>query len=127
MIRRESDVCIIGGGISAALLAQKLSELRPNLSIRVIEVGKRVFDLEKRFEYRKRHLEYNENPWPGDAIPELSAEGVISRNMAVGGSALHWGGTCNRFSDEDLRLQSVYGLAVEWPVGWAAHERYCSA
>ena len=52
MIRRESDVCIIGGGISAALLAQKLSELRPNLSIRVIEAGKRFFDLEKREECR---------------------------------------------------------------------------
>ena len=28
MPRLESDVCIIGGGISSAMLAQKLAELR---------------------------------------------------------------------------------------------------
>jgi len=32
--------------------------------------------------------------------------------MAVGGSALHWGGTCI-FPDEDLRLNRFYGLAVD--------------
>src|SRR5260370_40510394 len=98
MIRRESDVCIIGGGISAALLAQKLSELRPNLSIRVIEAGKRFFDLEKRYEYSKRQLEYNEKRWPGDAIPEQLAEGVMGGAMAVGGWARHLGGSCRRLA-----------------------------
>ena len=44
MIRRESDVCIIGGGISPVLLAQKLSALRPNLSIRVIQMRERFLD-----------------------------------------------------------------------------------
>jgi L-2-hydroxyglutarate oxidase LhgO len=32
----ECDVCVVGGGISAALLAQKLTELRPGLSIIVV-------------------------------------------------------------------------------------------
>ena len=31
----ESDVCIIGGGITSAMLAQKLAELRPALHITV--------------------------------------------------------------------------------------------
>ena len=39
MRRFESDVCIIGGGISAALLSQKLRELRPNATI--IKEGER--------------------------------------------------------------------------------------
>ena len=39
MRRVESDVCIIGGGISAAMLAQKLSELRPGASISVVDAG----------------------------------------------------------------------------------------
>jgi choline dehydrogenase-like flavoprotein len=48
--------------------------------------------------------------------------------MAVGGLALHWGGACNRFSEEDLRLRSMYGLAVDWPLEWADLERYyCEA
>jgi quinoprotein glucose dehydrogenase len=44
--------------------------------------------------------------------------------MAVGGLALHWGGACNRFSEEDLRLRSMYGLATDWPLEWNELERY---
>ena len=46
MPRFESDVCIIGGGISAAMLAQKLAELRPSLAITVVEAGRKLLDLE---------------------------------------------------------------------------------
>jgi len=124
----ECDVCIIGGGITAAMLAQKLSELRPSLSITVVEAGKKIFDLENRMEYRRRSLDYAENPWPGDFIEDQAAKGVISRTMAVGGSALHWGGTCNRFSEEDLRLHSLYGLYTDWPMEWRELEKfYCEA
>jgi len=124
----ESDLCIIGGGISAALLAQKVAELRPGTSIIVVEAGDRLFDTKKRALDRQRSLAYGENPWPGDFIEDQSAEGVISRTMAVGGSALHWGGVTNRFSEEDLRLKSMYGLAADWPIEWAELERYyCEA
>ncbi len=128
MPRYESDVCIIGGGISAAMLAQKLSELRPGIAITVVEAGRSLFDLEKRMDYRRRSLDYGENPWPGDFIEDQSAKGIISRTMAVGGSALHWGGTCNRFSEEDLRLKSMFGLATDWPIEWKQLEKYyCEA
>jgi glucose dehydrogenase len=128
MARRESDVCIIGGGISAAMLAQKLTELRPGISITVVEAGQRLFDLENRMEYRRRSTEYGENAWPGDFIPDQAAKGGISRTMAVGGQALHWGGTCNRFSEEDTRLKSMFGLATDWPIEWKELERfYCEA
>jgi len=126
--RYESDVCIIGGGITAAMLAKKLSELRPGVSITIVEAGKRLFDLENRMQYRQRQIDYNENPWPGDFIEDQAAKGIISRTMAVGGSALHWGGTCNRFSEEDLRLKSMYGLARDWPIEWKELEKfYCEA
>lgn len=125
---RESDVVIIGGGVTAAMLAEKLAELRPSWSIVIVEAGKRLFDVENRFEYRRRNLEYGENIWPGDFVEDQGADGIISRTMAVGGSALHWGGVCNRFSEEDTRLRSLYGLAVDWPIEWAELERfYCEA
>ncbi len=124
----ECDICIIGGGISAALLAQKLAELRPGISIIVVEAGARLFDFENRAARRQRMIEYGENAWPGDAIADQSADGIISRTMAVGGSAMHWGGVTNRFSAEDLRLKSLYGLAVDWPLEWADLEaHYCEA
>ena len=124
----ESDVCIVGAGISSAMLAQKLSELRPGATITIVEAGRSIFDFENRFKYRERMIDYDENPWPSDFIEDQSAEGIISRTMAVGGLALHWGGVCNRFSEEDLRLKSTYGLYVDWPVEWVELEKfYCEA
>ncbi len=124
----ETDLCVIGGGISAAMLAQKLSELKPGLAITVVEAGSTIFDFENRMAYRQRSLDYGENAWPGDLIEDQAGAGVISRTMAVGGSALHWGGVTNRFSEEDLTLKSRYGLAVDWPLTWTDLERhYCEA
>jgi quinoprotein glucose dehydrogenase len=128
MAVHESDICIIGGGITAAMVAEKLAALRPNLSVIVVEAGRSLFDAENRAEYRKRSLDYGENQWPGDFVADQAADGIISRTMAVGGSALHWGGVCNRFSEEDTRLKSLYGLAVDWPIEWADLEKfYCEA
>jgi quinoprotein glucose dehydrogenase len=128
MPRYDADVVIVGGGITAAMIAEKLAELKPGLSIVVVEAGKRLFDNERRFEYRQRSLDYGENQWPGDFVTDQAARGVISRAMAVGGSALHWGGVCSRFSEEDLRLRSMYGLAVDWPMEWKDLEKfYCEA
>jgi choline dehydrogenase-like flavoprotein len=128
MARHEADVVIIGGGITAAMVAEKLSELKPGASIIVVEAGKRLFDFENRFDYRQRNLDYGENMWPGDFVADQAARGIISRTMAVGGSALHWGGVCNRYSEEDTRLKSLYGMAVDWPIEWADLEKhYCEA
>jgi len=123
MAVHECDVCIIGGGITSALLAEKLSELRPASTIAIVEAGRSIFDRENRGRYRLRAMDYGEHPWSGDYIEDQQAKGIISMTMAVGGLALHWGGACNRFSEEDLRLKSLYGLAVDWPLDWAELER----
>mgnify|MGYP003694592117 CR=1 FL=1 len=105
MAVHESDICIIGGGITSAMLAEKLSELRPGASITVVEAGRSIFDAQNRGRYRERAMAYGEHPWPDDYIEDQQADGIISMTMAVGGLALHWGGACNRFSEEDLRLK----------------------
>jgi len=124
MAVHESDICIIGGGITSAMLAQKLSTLKPEASITVVEAGRSIFDVQNRGRYRQRALEYGEHPWPDDFIEDQQGTGTISMTMAVGGLALHWGSACNRFSEEDLRLKSMYGLAADWPIEWAELERY---
>src|SRR5579871_1072578 len=124
----DTDVLIIGGGITSAMLAQKLSELRPALHITVVEAGRSIFDAQNRGRYRQRALDYGEHPWHDDYLADQQADGIISMTMAVGGLALHWGGACNRFSEEDLRLKSMYGLAVDWPIAWSELETYyCEA
>ena len=92
MTVHECDVCIIGGGITSAMLAQKLSEIRPSLHITVVEAGRSIFDVENRGRYRERAIAYGEHPWPEDYVEDQQADGIISMTMAVGGLALHWGG-----------------------------------
>ena len=120
----ETDICVIGGGITAAMVVEKIAELKPDLKITVVEAGRSIFDRENRLEYHKRSIDYGEHPWHDDFIEDQRARGMISMTMAVGGQALHWGGACNRFSEEDLRLKSMYGLADDWPIEWAELERW---
>jgi len=124
----EADAVIIGGGVTAAMVAEKLAEVHPDWRVIVVEAGRRLFDAENRYRYRQRSLDYGENVWPGDFVEDQGGRGIVSRTMAVGGSALHWGGVCNRFSEEDTRLHSLYGLAIDWPIEWAELEKhYCEA
>ena len=121
----EADVCVIGAGISSAILAEKLSELRPGLAITVVEAGSALFDVASRVRARQRALDYGENPWPGDLLEDQAgAEGLTALTMAVGGLALRWGGACNRFSAEDFRLKSMYGLAEDWALSYEDLEPY---
>ena len=113
----ESDICIIGSGITAALLAEKVAAER-DASIVVVEAGDEVRDLADRPVRRERYVAYGENPWPDDHLPAQSAEGIQSRSMQVGGLAMHWGGVTPRFSPEDFRLQSLYGVADDWPISY---------
>jgi quinoprotein glucose dehydrogenase len=124
----ESDVCIIGGGLCSAMLAEKLSDLRPGLAITVVEAGSSLFDFGNRLKYRQRVLDYGESAWPGDVLEDQAGAEGFCLTMAVGGQALRWGSAANRFSEEDLRLKSMYGLAVDWPLSWAEMEKaYCEA
>jgi quinoprotein glucose dehydrogenase len=124
----ESDVCIVGSGISATLTAQVVAERLPGTSITLVEAGRSFLDQDARRRWRQRSLEYGENPYPGDVIEGQEARGIVSRTQAVGGLGIHFGGVMQRFSEEDLRLKSMYGLAEDWPLEWAELERYyCAA
>ena len=120
----ETDVCIIGGGITSAMLAERSpTSARPRASPSSRPAA-RSSTARTAAPIIARALEYGEHPWRDDYIEDQKAEGIISMTMAVGGLALHWGGACNRFSEEDLRLKSMYGLAADWPIEWDELERY---
>jgi quinoprotein glucose dehydrogenase len=113
----ESDVCILGGGITAAMTAEKLTE-RTTAKVTVVEAGDKIFNLRERYERRKRFLDYNENPYPNDHIRTQTAIGIQSRSMCVGGLAMHWGGATPRFTPEDFRLKTMYGVGDDWPISY---------
>ena len=105
----ESDICIIGSGITAALVAEKLTEER-RARVVVVEAGDETVPLADRAAHRARFVAYGENPWGRDHIDGMTAEGIQSRSMQVGGLAMHWGGVTPRFSPEDFRVKSLYGV-----------------
>ncbi len=113
----ESDVCIIGAGITAAMVAERLTE-DTDARIAIVEAGESSVPLGDRNRRRARYLAYGENPWPNDHINDQFAHGIMSRSMVVGGQALHWGGVTPRFSPEDFRLRSLYGVSTDWPVDY---------
>ncbi len=113
----ESDVCIIGSGITGAMVAAKLAGER-NASIVVVEAGNHAAAPERRAEERRRFLQYGENPWPDDHVESQSADGIQSRSMQVGGMAMHWGAVTPRYSPEDFRLKTLYGVGNDWPLDY---------
>lgn len=116
----EADICIIGAGITAAMVAEKLADER-DARILVIEAGDRPHALGERARLRQRYLNYGENPWPGSHIRGQTVIGRphgFSPSMVVGGLAMHWGAVTPRFTPEDFRIRSLYGLGDDWPIDY---------
>lgn len=119
----ETDIAIIGSGITAALVAEKIAETR-RAHMLVIEAGEHTTPLRERAMRRQRFLDYGENPWPNDHIDGAEVEGIQSRSMCVGGLAMHWGGVTPRFSPEDFRIRSHYGIYADWPISYEELDPY---
>lgn len=113
----EADVCIIGSGITAAMVAEKLAEER-NARILVVEAGDEMPPMQDWYALRKRFLDYGESPWPKDHLDDADVPGMQSRSMCVGGLAMHWGGVTPRFSPEDFRTKSLCGVGEDWPISY---------
>lgn len=113
----EADICIIGSGITAALMAAHLSE-HTKKSILVVEAGQPTTPLTQRAQARERYIAYGESPWKSDHVDDQNALGTtwgFSPSMHVGGLAMHWGGVSPRYSPEDFQLRSLYGVGSDWP------------
>src|SRR5689334_23614084 len=120
MTRRavETDVCIVGSGISAAMVAERLARTT-TAKILVVEAGEDTVPLNQRAAARERFLRYGENPWGRDHLEGYEVEGPLqSRSMMVGGLAMHWGGVTPRFSPEDFRQHSMFGVGTDWPISY---------
>jgi len=113
----ETHVVVIGAGITAAMFVERLAETT-DAAITVVEAGNKIFNFQDRAAHRERYLRYRENPWPGDHIRGQTAEGILSRSMSVGGQAMHWGGVTPRFTPEDFRVNSLYGIGYDWPLDY---------
>ncbi len=120
MITHSADIVIVGSGITAALMAASLAE-KTTKSILVIEAGKATTPFADRVKARERWQAYGESPWKQDHLDDQNATGTtwgFSPSMNVGGLAMHWGGVSPRYSPEDFRLRSMYGVGSDWPFSY---------
>ena len=112
----ESDVCIVGSGISAAVVADRLAR-STSASIVVVEAGDETVPHAQRLAARERFLAYGENPWGRDHLDGYEIDGPLqSRSMQVGGLAIHWGAVTPRFSPDDFAHRSLFGVGTDWPI-----------
>ena len=106
--------CIVGSGNSAAW-----RPWRTPARIVVVEAGDETVPLAQRAGMRERFLRYGENPWGRDHIDGYEIDGPLqSRSMQVGGLAMHWGGVTPRFSPEDFKQRSLFGVGTDWPISY---------
>ena len=113
----ETDILIVGSGITAAMMAAHLAE-HTTRAITVVEAGRASTPFADRTKARARYVAYGESPWKQDHLDDQNAFGAtwgFSPSMTVGGLAMHWGGVSPRYSPEDFRLQSLYGVGDDWP------------
>lgn len=94
----ETDILIVGSGITAALMAERLPETTPR-KITVVEAGRRSTPFAERGKARDRYIAYGESPWKNDHLDDQNAFGTTwgdSPSVTVGGLAMPPNGLANR-------------------------------
>jgi quinoprotein glucose dehydrogenase len=114
----DTDICLIGSGITAAQMALKLCSER-RAKVTVIEAGAPTIPSTGRSRTRARGRRTARTPGLTTIRgPEHPRHAVrLLPSMVVGGLATLWGGT-TRYSPEDFRLNSLYGVGDDWPFSY---------
>lgn len=124
-MKKEFDLILVGSGIAATLVAQRLLEAQPSLSLLMLEAG-RAIALRDRATWWNL-LVSNRTPysWTYDVEEGADQESFTvgattwkfaeSRVRALGGSTMHWGGWSLRYKEEDFKLWSRTGRGGDWP------------
>lgn len=138
----EFDYVFVGSGVSATTIAMQLLENNRALRILVLEAGSRIPRQDRRYWWdyatfsafdvaklkpEDKYLPYS---WSYDQEGEYEATGNPgwyfgdSRNLAYGGSTMHWGGWSLRFKPEDFRMFSLTKTGADWPLSYEDLEPY---
>lgn len=128
---------IIGSGVAAAAVAQRLLEANPSASILMLEAGPRVktkdFGLWTNFLITREapYKPYLDLPFPAqDREGENANTGLATgemmdaRVMAYGGSTHHWGGWSFRMKPEDFQQSTLSRVGMDWPFSYDVLEPY---
>jgi len=140
-VTRKVGTLIIGSGVAATVVAQRLLEQDAGASVLILEAGTRVktkdFGLWENYLITGRlpydpykDLNYPQRDFPGENVSAGGTDMPLAgaRVFAYGGSTLHWGGWSFRLKPEDFRLQAKRKDALDWPFSYEHLEPfYCRA
>ncbi|MFB9887944.1 GMC family oxidoreductase [Balneatrix alpica] len=144
-LSREYDVVIVGGGIAGALVAKRLSKAGQRCLI--LEAGLGQGDSYQGYldfvqTYYQATVKIPNAPYPVNPnAPEPLVTDTArikpghpdekgyfvqfgplpfssSYTRYLGGTTLHWLGTCLRMLPDDFQLYSRYGVGRDWPFGY---------
>ena len=116
--QRNFDCVIVGSGPVGAAAAKTL--VQAGLNVLMLESGDRPTT--NRFHLMADSLRNDTVPWQFDPWKyELHGDELNLNTFAVrkvGGSSLAWGAVTPRFMANDFRMQSEYGVGVDWPISY---------
>lgn len=135
------DTLIIGSGVAAAALANRLLAKDPNADILMLEAGRKVkmkdsaiwhdYVVSGKLPYTRYYdLPYPDRDHAGENVnagrTTIPLDGA--RAFTYGGSTIHWGGWSFRLKPEDFALNTNAGHSIDWPFGYDELEPwYCQA
>lgn len=137
----KTDILIIGSGVAATALANRLLQADPQRDILILEAGRKVkmqdqalwedFMVSGAAYNKLPYYKYNDLPYPERDTPgenrNIGATVVPlagARVMTYGGSTIHWGGWSFRLKPEDFQLKTNTGRGADWPISYAELEPY---
>ncbi|PEY73215.1 choline dehydrogenase [Bacillus thuringiensis] len=147
---KNYDVVIVGAGIAGSILAKELSE--KGYSILILEAGEgTTLDYQGYMNNLKNYynasIKAPNSPYPQNLnAPQPDEMDVVSNNplenskgyfvqkgplpyrsdytRILGGTSLHWLGTCLRMLPEDFNIYTNYGIGLDWPLNYQDLSEY---
>ena len=126
-LREQYDVVIVGAGIAGALIAKRLAGqgrqvliLEAGRSTSVTPDGYRSY-VENFYAAlgKSPNSPYPENPNAPTSLSEIGPLPFGSNYVrAKGGTTMHWLGIALRMCPNDFKMKSLYGVGVDWPIGY---------
>lgn len=126
----SADVVFVGSGVAAAVARAKLAAA--GVKVLFLEAGPLV-DRGTALTYFQKSLSKAQNsPYPDQPYapqPDEADFGAYyvqagpmefrgQQARVAGGTTWHWGGLAARFKPNDFRMQTTFGVGIDWPISY---------
>ena len=126
----DTDVVVVGAGISGALIAVGLA--RDGVKVTMLEAGPEMDRAAGVDRFRASAARVPESAYPdskhaprptvldldGYYVQDGPEQFGSTYERIAGGTTWHWLGTALRLQPNDFRMRSAYGVGVDWPISY---------